>query len=235
MEWKKNVNTNLGITLILIFAALFTIIDFYVIGSHIDGYPFNDISGNTVNSDANVDEKVNDENDKLLSEDEALKIGNDLFEKMGEYSIERGPKEFDSNEKIVGYIKNDDGSFSTVDNSNGLALYFKLDKDKLGLIATEDYIMDYCNINDFVLYNGEYYGISGDRGSNISYIDTKLEVIQNFNDSIVFNAISAYFTDFSYHEGLLSMEEAPKEYKTNTFRIVKEAGEWKISEFHEVY
>lgn len=50
MEWKKNINTNLGITIILMFAAIFTIVDFYVVCSHIDGYPFNDISGNTVNS-----------------------------------------------------------------------------------------------------------------------------------------------------------------------------------------
>lgn len=56
MEWKKNINTNLGITIILVFAALFTIIDFYAISAEIEGYPFNELSGNIVNSD--VDDTV---------------------------------------------------------------------------------------------------------------------------------------------------------------------------------
>ena len=60
MEWKKNINTNLGITIILVFAALFIIIDFYAISAEIEGYPFNELSGNTVNStdDTVVEDKV---------------------------------------------------------------------------------------------------------------------------------------------------------------------------------
>lgn len=246
MEWKKKVDTNLGITVILMFAAIFTIIDFYVVCSHIDGYPFNDVSGNTINNSNNDNTVVEDkdvieendnqiENNKLLSEDDALKIGNELFEKMGGYNIGRGPKEIDSNGKVVGYTKADDNSFSVIDNSDGMAFYYKLDKKKLSLIATEDYIRDYFNIYDFILYNGDYYGISGDRGSDISYIDTKLEILSITENTVVFNAVSTYFSDFSYQEGLLTAEDAPKENKINTFRIVKEGNNWKISEFHAVY
>lgn len=65
MEWKKNINTNLGITIILVFAALFTIIDFYAISAEIDGYPFNELSGTNVNSDYDTvveDKEVIEEN-----------------------------------------------------------------------------------------------------------------------------------------------------------------------------
>lgn len=65
MEWKKNINTNLGITIILVFAALFTIIDFYAISAEIEGYPFNELSGTNVNSDYDTvveDKEVIEEN-----------------------------------------------------------------------------------------------------------------------------------------------------------------------------
>lgn len=61
MEWKKKVDTNLGITIILVFAALFTIVDFYIVGSELDGYPFNELSNNVVdNSSVNDDTVVED-------------------------------------------------------------------------------------------------------------------------------------------------------------------------------
>lgn len=47
MEWKKNINANLGITIILITSVLFVLIDFYLVGSQLDGYPFNDFSKKT--------------------------------------------------------------------------------------------------------------------------------------------------------------------------------------------
>ena len=79
MEWKKNINTNLGITIILVFAALFTIIDFYIVGSELDGYPFNELSGNTnsntinnnnpVIEDKEVVEENNSESHYVISDD----------------------------------------------------------------------------------------------------------------------------------------------------------------------
>ena len=68
MEWKKNVNTNLGITIILVFAALFTIIDFYVIGAYMDGYPFNDLNGNTSSSKINNNNPVVEDNNGAVEE-----------------------------------------------------------------------------------------------------------------------------------------------------------------------
>lgn len=40
MKLRKNVDTNLSITIILVFASLFIIIDFILIGNELDGYPF---------------------------------------------------------------------------------------------------------------------------------------------------------------------------------------------------
>ena len=62
MEWKKDIDTNLGITVFLVFAALFTIIDFYVVGSHIDGYPFNELS-------VGINNKILEDNDVVHEED----------------------------------------------------------------------------------------------------------------------------------------------------------------------
>lgn len=79
MEWKKNINTNLGITIILVFAALFTIIDFYAISAEIEGYPFNELSGktssnainnnNTVVEDKEVVEENNSESRYVISDE----------------------------------------------------------------------------------------------------------------------------------------------------------------------
>ena len=236
MEWNKEVNTNSGILMILIFSVLFILFDFCIIGAHIDGYPFNELSIGISNKTIEKNDSGNkdDSNESILSEEDALSIGKTLFDKMGGYYLGNGPKEIDSNGKIVGYLKNDDGSFYVTDNSDGLASYFKLDKEELRMIATEDYINDYV-ARDYIYYNGEYYMSNGDRGANISYYDTKLNIIRNSADTIIFDAVSSYFSDFSYHDGLVSAEDAPKETKTNTFRIVMEDGKWKISEFHKVY
>jgi hypothetical protein len=64
MEWKKKVDTNLGITIILVFAALFTIVDFYIVGSELDGYPFNELSGNVVNDSNNIIEHKDVDNEE---------------------------------------------------------------------------------------------------------------------------------------------------------------------------
>ncbi len=76
MEWKKNIDTNLGITIILVFAALFTIVDFYVIGSELDGYPFNDLSDEVVIEDKDTvveDKDVVDVEDSVLVYDHYTK------------------------------------------------------------------------------------------------------------------------------------------------------------------
>lgn len=75
MEWKKNINTNLGITIILVFAALFTIIDFYAISAEIEGYPFNELSGNTVNSDVD-DTAVEDKDNSVIDDKEVVEENN---------------------------------------------------------------------------------------------------------------------------------------------------------------
>ena len=74
MEWKKNVNTNLGITIILVFAALFTIIDFYIVGSELDGYPFNDLSDEVVIEDK--DTVVEDKDNSVIDDKEVVEENN---------------------------------------------------------------------------------------------------------------------------------------------------------------
>ena len=53
MDLNKKIDINLGITIILIFAAILVIIDFYYIGSQLDGYPFDDVAGGPIIIDIN--------------------------------------------------------------------------------------------------------------------------------------------------------------------------------------
>ncbi len=90
MEWKREVNTNLGITIILVFAALFTIVDFYVVCSHIDGYPFNELSGNTVEDKKVIDEEFIVRDDYILLYDkDGIKIE---YNRKGEDGSEYRPR-----------------------------------------------------------------------------------------------------------------------------------------------
>lgn len=56
---SRKINTNLGITIILVFSALFVIIDFYLVGVQLDGYPFDiydkkNISDNSINDNSST-------------------------------------------------------------------------------------------------------------------------------------------------------------------------------------
>ena len=131
MNLKKNVNTNLGITIILVFAAIFTIVSFYIVGAYMDGYPFNELSGNIVdNSDNVIEDSDLDSNEALLSEQEALAIGNYLYEKAaksyyGIYETEGFSES--SGPQYVYYTMNDDSSFS-IDENGGYRINLNSEK-----------------------------------------------------------------------------------------------------------
>ena len=251
MEWKKNVDTNLGITIILVFAALFTIVDFYVIGSELDGYPFNDLSDSVVyNDESNNTNTVVEDNkiydSELLSEEEALKIGNELYKKAGEIFIRRGgsiemENVSDDIRGSVGYKKNDDNSFSRVDdnsffyNNKDYYRYVKLVISDVTDILSSKLFIDFCNDFEIIKYNNEYFRIEGDRGSNMLYGGTELNVISISNDKIVYDAVSSYYLNADDVFNHVSISEAQIEKKNNKFELILENGSWKVNEFTMPY
>lgn len=222
MEEKKWINPNMGILVVLLFAAVCTLVDYIIINKALRKYESN--------SDTTVDKGNSIINNDILSEEKALVIGKDIFYTISDYYLHYGPIE-----QGVDYVKNDDGSFSVLNDSDSLIKYKKLDIDKLSLIASSEYIKTYCSDSIFDEYNGDYYRPEGGRGSNISYIDTELKVVSIEKDALVFDAISSYFADDSERINGVSYESAKKEYKTNTFKLIYESGTWKVSKFTRAY
>lgn len=234
MEWKQKIDTNLGITIILIFAALFTIIDFYVVGAHIDGYPFDDFNRNTENK---VDEG---KGVALLSEEEAIEIGKELYDKASEVYIHRGYEEEPNNSgQAIFYIKNSDGSFSLAGTdyfyNNKEYPYEKLAVDKIKKVLSDDNFKYFCSKFSIEEYQGDYYKIAGDRGSNMMYTGTELKTVSISKNKIVFNAVSTYLLNFEDAFSDIPVSELKTESKSEEFEIVLENGFWRVNTFTLAY
>lgn len=232
MNLKKNVNTNLGITIILVFAAIFTIVSFYIVGAYMDGYPFNELSGNIVdNSDNVIEDSDLDSNEALLSEQEALAIGNYLYEKAaksyyGIYETEGFSES--SGPQYVYYTMNDDSSFS-IDENGG---YRKLLVDDMKAVFTYEMFEKLYYIKNayyIVGIDNNYYMESLGVGGNPTYVESKLSIDSIENDTIVFNVNSYY--DYSDYVNELDSKDDVIKVETSKFTLEKEDGKWKVSEF----
>lgn len=218
MEWKKNIDTNLGITIILVIAAIFTIVDFYVVGAHIDGYPFDEFSKNTEGKAAESKGVA------LLSEEEAMKIGEELYEKACKsyYGIYE-TKDFSENNmtEYVYYSKLQDNSFQI----DELGSYKKLLVDDMKKVfASEEFDSLYYMKSAYYVVGSDsnYYMESLGVGGNPTYIDSKLSIADIRDDVIMFN-VSSYYNVEDYND--------LDEMKESKFVIKKENGEWKVSDF----
>lgn len=231
MEWKKDVNTNLGITIILVFAALFTIVDFYVIGAHMDGYPFNDINGTVAgdkkvveNNDVVEEEDVIEEEDvvdkTILSEEEALNIGDELYKKASQSYYGIYEKKGDGLEYAY-YSKLQDDFFQ----SDELGHYRKLLLDDMRKVFSSEMFDNLYYIKNayyIVGSDNNYYMEALSVGGNPTYIDSKLSIIDIHSDVIMFN-VSSYYNVEDYDD--------LDEIRESKFSIKKENGEWKVSNF----
>ena len=240
MEWKKNIDTNLGITIILVFAALFTIIDFYIVGSELDGYPFNDLSDEVVIEDKDTVVEDDNKGDVLLSNEEALTIGNELYEKVGKIYINHGglveTYNSDGVNKPVYYNENSDGSFSRVDYSffydnKDSYPYLKLVISDVKNILSNDKFDDFCLEFSIVKYLDNYYRVDGDRGSNLLYGGTQLKVVSISKDKIVFDADAYYYINSEDALNSVPLFETESEIKSNIFELTYENETWKVNEF----
>ena len=201
MEWKKNVNTNLGITIILVFAALFTIIDFYVIGSHIDGYPFNDLSGNIVDNSNDNDTIVEDkEVVDVEDSDEIIDDKNDDNDcSFDEYCL-LYEKE---NVKIEYNFIDEQQNVNPLLSFNGK------------IISLSGMLQNYRILDDnylFVVYGGP----SGDgRPSSFLILDLFGNVLTDIDESILNNSFSIF--DVEMKDNIISYSGKPFNFDLEGF------------------
>ena len=241
MEWKREVNTNLGITIILVFAAIFTIIDFYVVCSHIDGYPFNDVSGNTINN-SNNDNTVVEDKEVVDVEDNT---GNSLVDtetcSMDGYCLL-----YDKDNIKIEY------NFNVENHGYNPELIFNGKK-----VSLNGMLQNYEILNDnylFVVYGGPsgdshpasfaIFDFSGNMVTEVnkSSLNDSLEVLYVSKDynTIVYHG-SPFNSDVEYYcRGLISQGAQQEAYDNyyNRLYYVKEtytySGDGRISELERV-
>jgi len=153
----------------------------------------------------------------LLTEEEALKLANDLYSKgITVHSCGGG---LDLNYDSV--ITIEDMEYYEVINWGTLRKLFTTSAKVKGQLGGNDYRI----IDDFVEEkDGKYYDMDCGRGSLYGYIGTDFDVVSIKSDIIVFDANSKYCTKDSDYEVNC------KTYAVSEpFVIEKEDKEWKIS------
>ena len=182
--------------------------------------------------------------DNVMTSEEALSIGYDLYDKVSDIYIHHGGDvdktvSSDGDVKYVYYIKNSDGSFSTseTNNFNGTRdfPYVKLVINDFRFILSDDMFKDFCSEFSISEYQGSYYRVDGDRGSIFGYAGTELKVVSISNDKLVFDAVSSYYLNYNDAINSVPITEAQIEVKTNRFELIFENGIWKVNKFTMAY
>lgn len=223
MDWKKNVNTNLGITILLMAGTILVLAFFLVMSYELnDGFLF---TRKTDDTNIPSSEGVID----IMDNDTALEIGNEkyvlacdlLFHPI--FTVET------DNNSDVKYILDNDNFVVTSEWQKGI--YFKVSS------GIEFYTNIFSNnmMNQLFKYsNGNYYSDttpSGGRGKRIDYISTDLNVVEISDNSILFDAVSSYYTNTDDIINDVSIEDAEIKTESNLFEIVLNNGEWKVNNF----
>ena len=179
MEWKKNVNTNLGITIILVFSALLTVIGFYIVGAHLDGYPFNELNETIDNSNSVVEDKdnsfVDDENGSAVDVENSILVYDYYKENL---VVDKEFKVRSTNYNV--YI---DGKIIKLN-----------DKE---VFKTNDFVKKVYIIKDIV---GIEISKDNSDKSNLVFVDFDGNVIKSVNDVVNFKVHNFYiFYEFNNH------------------------------------
>lgn len=229
MDFKKNVDTNLGITILLMVSAIFVLVDFIYIGNEL-GYDFGFDRKNN-NSDSNI---VVGEEELYKTEDDILLLGNEMYDRASRFSFHPEFVVLSDDNGDVKFIKSDSGEFVVTDDWQQ-GIFFKVVSgiDEYKNLFTENMLNKM-----FIYSNGDYYSDmtpSGGRGENIYYIETILSIVSSSDSEIVYKADSYYYTDDDDMTNRMPKTESNSEVKTNAFKLVKENDIWKVSEFTLAY
>ena len=180
-----------------------------------------------------------------LTEEEALIIGNELFERVGSIYLHRGgsvEKKVDHNGNIqlVFYRKNADGSIIVSDSNNYSGKnddvpYVRLIVDDILEILSKKLFNEFCKEFNIFKYNDSYYKVDGDRGSVFGYIGTELKFLSASKNKLLFNAVSSYYLNSDDVIKEVPISDAEIESRTNIFELIYEDNSWKVNKFTMPY
>lgn len=230
---KKTVDTNLGITIILIISSLFLVCDFFYIGNELGwDLGFNSNSSNSI--DNNIDNNNAVTEDFYEADDDILILGNEMYDKAGKFLFHPEFDVLSDDNGDVKFIKSETGEFVQTSNWQK-GIYFKVVS---GIDEYKNLFTDNFLNTIFVSSNGEYFSDvtpSGGRGTNIYYIDTVLSIVSHDDNRIVYEAKSYYYNNGDDMINRIPMSDSNCDVKTNTFEMIKENDVWKVSEFTLAY
>lgn len=227
MNLKKNIDTNLGITILLMFSALLVLADFIYIGNELG----NDLG---FKKKSNTTSFVIETEDNTLTEDRILLMGNEMYDRVSRLLFHPEFGVLTDDDGDVKFIKSESGEFvQTSEWQQGI--YFKVVS---GIEEYQNVLADDLFNRTFASYNGEFYSDvtpSGGRGGNIYYIETVLSLVSSSDSEIVYSADSYYYTDNDDMLNGMPKSDSNSEVKKNVFKLVKENDNWKVSEFTLAY
>ena len=228
MNLKKNVDTNLGITILLMVSSLLVIFDFIYIGNEL-GW---DLGFNSKNDNSGSNVFVGEE-ELYKTEDDILLLGNEMYDRASRFSFHPEFVVLSDDNGDVKFIKSDSGEFVVTDDWQQ-GIFFKVVSgiDEYKNLFTENMLNKM-----FIYSDDEYYSDmtpSGGRGANIYYKDTILSIVLHDDNRIVYDAKS-YYIDGEEVDNSVSMDDSNSEIKTNTFELIKENGIWKVNDFTLAY
>lgn len=155
------------------------------------------------------------ESDNLLSENEALKVGNELWQYAFNTSWGKTFKpdlELITNyEEVKSYFTDDFYANNSFSETN-----YEFD-EFFGIVKNQD---------------GSIYSYAGSRGGDQQYLDTKLLIKNNSQNEIIFKAISNYCDGSIYDDSSECASKKISETKEQEFVIKKIDNEWKIKYFY---
>lgn len=165
-------------------------------------------------------------NENLLSESDAISIGNKLHEDVGDLFVTHGLRDCDT-VYSYNYFKME------VASNYDTYVYCKLKYDENRQVLSSNGFLELVKYADAISSQGEFYILAGDRGANISYQGFELKVVSIEENKITFKVDELYY-DLEYGEEAPS-DKSLYEVKTNDFVIVKEDNTWKVDSYTVAY
>lgn len=179
---------------------------------------------NNSNQTSNTDSNLNSNTNNLLSDEEALELGNEQW-KYASSATFCGEYKYDNNDQ-----DSDGIAITNFDEVNSHFTNDNLISSKIGGNTAKSFKEK--ETANFVYKNGKYYDPSScGRGTDISYMNTTLKIVDKKENEIKFTATSTYCST--------SVNNSDCTGKTSTtdadFIIKKENGSWKIAKFYLPY
>lgn len=177
----------------------------------------NTTTKNSTQVQNNTENQTQNKSTSVLSTQEALTIGNEMYKK--------------AKNCYWNGVKYSENSSYDIDK-NGSSYYKITNINEIKSVLVDEAFSDFLNKKLIKEKDGEYYIVAADRGGDISYLDNELKIDSITENKIEFTSIEKYCAneeDYGVYNSSNDVKDIiTKEYK---FVLVKESGKWKVSGF----